>query len=151
MAHDARNVANELIRRARAVERPITPMQVQKLTYYCHAWMLGIYHRPLLTQSVEAWRLGPVIPDVYYSLRPFGGAPITSEIQVRDENYDREEENIIDQVSEKYGKFIGIQLSSMTHASGTPWYQTWHAKGQNAVIPDSLIEEHYAALVNEGS
>ena len=73
MEHDARSVANELIRRAHDAGRDITPMQVVKLAYYCHAWMLGLYHRPLLEQPIEAWRYGLVVPEIYRSLRRYGG------------------------------------------------------------------------------
>ena len=38
-------------------------MQVLKLVYYCHAWMLGLYGRPLIRQPIEAWRYGPVVPE----------------------------------------------------------------------------------------
>lgn len=41
MEHDSRSVANELIHRAHDAGRDITPMQVVKLAYYCHAWMLA--------------------------------------------------------------------------------------------------------------
>ena len=69
MEHDSRSVANELLRRAQDTGRDITPMQVVKLAYYCHAWMLGLYHRPLLEQPVEAWHYGPVVPEIYRRLR----------------------------------------------------------------------------------
>ena len=82
MEHDARSVANELIRRAHDSGRDINPMQALKLTYYCHGWMLGLYHEPLLQQAVEAWRYGPVVPEVYHSLRRYGGEPISRPIDL---------------------------------------------------------------------
>ena len=151
MEHDARSVANELICRAQGVNRDITPMQVLKLAYYCHAWMLGLYHRPLLEQPVEAWKLGPVVPDIYRSLRRYGGEPVRRVIDltslgVGERPYDRFETNVLDQVSEKYGTLTGIQLSAMTHAPGTPWHQIWNKYGRNAIIPDPIIEDYYARL-----
>ncbi len=144
MLHDARSVANELIRRAHEAEREITPMQVLKLVYYCHAWMLGIYGRPLIRQPIEAWRYGPVVPNVYRSLRQYGGDPIPLLIDgVPDDSYQREEQHIIDQVWEQYGPLTGLQLSSLTHAPGTPWDTTWRKWGQNAIIPNPLIARYY--------
>ena len=144
MEHDARSVANELIRRALRQDLKVTPLQVNKLVYFCHAWMLGIYHRPLLKQPVEAWRYGPVVPEVYRSLRRYGRYPISSMIGFGDEEYGVAETNIIDQVWEKYSPFSGIQLSAMTHAKGTPWHQVWSKWGQSAVIPDPIIEKYYS-------
>ena len=74
--HDARNVANSLISLAHDAPRKITPMQAMKLVYFCHAWMLALLHKPLIEQPVEAWRYGPVVPEVYRSLRRYGGEPI---------------------------------------------------------------------------
>lgn len=155
MEHDARSVANELLRRAHERGRDVTPMQVLKLAYYCHAWMLGLYHRPLLQQPVEAWRYGPVVPEIYHSLRRYGGEPIRRPIDlavdgIDEHDYDASETNIVDQVSEKYGHLSGIELSRMTHAPGTPWHQIWTKYGRNAVIPDPIIEDYYANQI-EGS
>ena len=155
MEHDARSVANELIRRAHERGQAVTPMQVLKLAYYCHAWMLGLYHRPLLQQPVEAWRYGPVVPEIYHSLRRYGGEPIRRPIDlavngIDEHDYDASETNIVDQVSEKYGRLSGIELSRMTHAPGTPWHQIWTKYGRNAVIPDPIIEDYYANQI-EGS
>ena len=149
MEHDARSVANELIRRALRDGRPITALQVIKLTYFCHAWMLGLYHRPLLEQPVEAWLYGPVVPEVYRSLRRYSGEPVTrpidlSTVGVEERTYDEIEKDLIDQVWEKYGHFSGVQLSAMTHTPGSPWDQVWEAAGQNAVISDPAIEKYYA-------
>ena len=35
----------------------------------------------------------------------------------------------------------------MTHAVGTPWHQVWTKYGQNAVIPDPIIEDYYSQQV----
>ena len=144
MLHDARSIANELIRRAHEAERTITPMQVLKLVYYCHAWMLGIYGRPLIRQPIEAWRYGPVVRELYRSIREYGGDPIPLLIDgAPDADYDSEEQRIIDQVWEQYGQLTGLQLSSLTHAVGTPWDITWRKWGRDAIIPNALIERFY--------
>ena len=150
MLHDARSVANKLIHLAHKADRDITPMQVMKLTYYCHAWMLGLYGQPLIEQPVEAWQYGPVVPDVYHSLRRYGREPVNRPIErVTGEDFSDLELNLIQQVSEKYGRFTGLQLSQLTHAPGTPWDQVWKQWGQNAIIPDPTIDLYYKKLVEE--
>ena len=156
MEHDARSVANQIIRRMKQLNRPVTPMQVLKLAYYCHSWTLGLYHRPLLKQPIEAWRYGPVVPEIYYSLRRYGAEPIGREIEldslgVEDFEYDDAERDLMDQVCNKYGHLTGIQLSAMTHAPGTPWDRVWKQFGQNAVIPDSMIEQFYSDLATNST
>ena len=63
--HTALAVADTLVRLARENEIPITPMQVQKLTYFSHAWNLGLGYGPLFQDAVESWQYGPVIRSVY--------------------------------------------------------------------------------------
>lgn len=147
MEHDARSVANEIIRRAHNASQSITHLQVMKMVYFSHAWMLGLRHEPLIRQPVVAWRYGPVVLDIYDSLKKFGGEPINRQIPGYEESYDSSETNLIDQVWEIYGngRFTGGQLSTMTHDKGTPWDQTMRKNGQNAVIPDPIIEDYYAA------
>ena len=147
--HDARAIANALIRRGIKRKQPRDPLQVIKLTYLCHGWMLGLYHRPMSTQPVLAWRYGPAIPVVYHEVKRYGRKPVLSLIRWQDEGFDGLEDDLIEQVFDAYGQFSGIDLSMMTHAKGTPWHQIWHREGKNAEIPNSLIEEHFVALLDE--
>ena len=144
MSHDARAVANSLIKRACDDSSPLTPLQIVKLVYFCHGWMLGLYKRPLIKQHIQAWLYGPVVVHVYRSLKRYGGEPVEVEIKVSKENFDEQEEDLIAQVYLEYGSLTGIELSKLTHALGTPWYKVWHENGRNAIIPNSLIQKHYA-------
>ncbi len=144
--HDARAIANFAI--SHGVERGerFTPLQVVKLAYLCHGWMLGLYDRPLSAQPVEAWQYGPVIPDVYHSVKGRGRSGVQNLIDVPDEDFEDQERDIMDQVCRLYGGYSGIELSQMTHAPGTPWEETWNKFGKNAIIPDELIRAHYKEL-----
>ena len=130
--HDARSVANYLVNKSIDDKNrlPFTPLQVMKLTYYCHAWMLAMHDKELIEQPVEAWQYGPVIADVYHGLRDWGGEFIDqySPIDGYDGNFDSDEKDTIDRIYEHYGRFDGIQLSALTHQKGTPWEQAWRGR-----------------------
>ena len=151
MAHDARAVANALIERANQENQPLTPMQIIKLVYICHGWMLGLYGRPLIRQSVEAWRYGPVVSALYQGLRQYGDTHVRQPISTDDGQFDEYEADLISQVWEKYKHLTGISLSRLTHAPGTPWHTIWNMQGQNSIIPQDLIEEHYARKARASS
>lgn len=144
MSHDARSVANALIDWAAENQRPFTPMQIIKLVYICHGWMLGLHGRPLIFQPVEAWQYGPVISTVYQGVKQFGGSHVTGKIEARDGEFDEIESDLIEQVCDKYSRLSGIALSRLTHAQDTPWHTIWNMYGQNSIIPNDLIEDHYA-------
>jgi uncharacterized phage-associated protein len=71
MAVRARVVANEFIRLARADERYFTPLQLIKLVYIAH-----VFQSPLITDRVEAWKYGPVIPDLHHAMKGYRAASV---------------------------------------------------------------------------
>lgn len=146
MEHDAQAVANSLIVRSLKDGNPLTPLQIIKLVYFCHGWMLGLYGRGLIRQQIQAWRYGPVIADVYHALKRYRDNPVRDHIDVPTEEFDELESDVIGQVYEKYGGLNGITLSRLTHAPGTPWDQVWSQEEKNSVIPNILIQEHYASM-----
>lgn len=142
-------VTNEFIRLAKADERSLTPLQLIKLTYIAHGWMLALYQRPLIIDRVEAWKYGPIIPDLYQLMKRYGADFVTDNLPGGNEVLSDEERDIIQQVYRVYGHLNGIQLSQLTHQPGTPWHQTWNVGDQNDVISNDLIAEHYRQMANE--
>ncbi len=152
MAYDARSVANEFIKQARNDGRTLTNMQLQKLVYIAHGYSLAILHRPLVKQSVEAWRYGPVIPDLYHALRQYKSGNVTEPINLLpSEELSETDHALVASVLNAYGQFSGTQLSTMTHKEGTPWREIYRPNAffNNDDIPDPLIAEHYLKLLNE--
>jgi uncharacterized phage-associated protein len=153
--HKPLAVANRILWLAQDSEDPdITPMQLIKLVYLSHGWMLGLYGRPLLDESVEAWRYGPVIRSVYNAVSRFRDKPVEYPLRQMfggqpEERFDDKEESVLKQVLDLYGPLDGISLSRLTHQRGSPWYQTWHSEGQNATISNDLIEHHFRDLYQE--
>ena len=150
--HSARFVANYLLQLAEASGKTLTPMQVIKLVYLCHGWLLGLLGLPLIRENVEAWRYGPVIPDLYKAVRQYRSDPVQGPLRDagNDAVFDEAERDIVAQVFQVYGDDSGIALSRLTHAPGTPWHITWNSEGQNSIISNDLIQEHFASLANDG-
>lgn len=128
----------------------ITPMQLIKLAYIAHGYMLGAHGKPLLDESVCAWQYGPVVPSVYHAVKDFRSNPVTV---VPGANaayqFDTAEKEVMASVARGYGKHDGIVLSTATHKPGTPWSVTWQAFGKSAPISNDLIECFYAALMKQ--
>ena len=141
--HDAREIVNWFIINGDL----LTPMQIIKLVYMSHGWMLGLQDRPLFRQDVKAWRYGPVVPDVYDELKVYGNLPVEEPIKGFGEgNLDEVELDLIEQVNELYSGFSGIRLSRITHVEGSPWHQIWMKQKRKATIPNELIKEYYKNL-----
>lgn len=142
--HDSKNVANRILARARDQNDTLTPMQILKLVYIAHGWMLGLYGRPLIGDEVQAWQYGPVIPRLYNAVRRFKSNPVEGPIPgIFPVEFDAAERSIIDQVYDIYGSLSGPELSRMTHAAGTPWALTYRPGEFGCVISNDVIEDHY--------
>lgn len=148
MAHTALQVADKFIRLGMSDGKKFTQMQLLKLVYIAHGWMLATSDEPLIVNQVEAWQYGPVIPDLYQELKYNGAKPITQPILSTATSFKEHEEQVIQFTFKNYGNFSAYQLSDITHAANTPWSQTF---GKGNHIPDNLIANHYKELYQKYS
>ena len=72
MPYDPKAIANYFLDLARAQEKALTPLKIQKLVYFANGWHLAIKGVPLINEQVEAWRFGPVIPSLYTHFERMG-------------------------------------------------------------------------------
>lgn len=143
-------IADKLLQLAEDYDKPLTPMQLIKLVYLCHGWMLGAYGRPLISDDVEAWRYGPVINNLYQEVKHFKDKPVhNSGYSNINEDLDEEESDIVKQVFDIYGARPALSLSSLTHELNTPWDITQKNSGYSSVISNDIIESHYNKLMLE--
>lgn len=148
--HNSNKIANEFLRLAKQDGRALTPMQLLKLVFIAHGWMLGLYGRPLICDTVQAWKYGPVIPDLYRSIRHFRNNPVTGVLATIDgTDLDEFETDLINQVFENYGQYTGIQLSMLTHQAGSPWHMVYKPNQADTVISNDLIKLYYSVKALE--
>ena len=146
--HDARNVANDFIRRGIDSEKPFDPLQIQKLTFFAHGYMLGIYGHPLVEDTYEAWKHGPVAPSVYYGLSYYGSSPVTEPLRLHpsdDRALSPIQLRVVDIVIDEYAHLSGWAMRNLTHRKGAPWRQVSDEQGW--FIPNGLIRRYYHNVV----
>ncbi len=142
--YSAESVANAFLELARRNGKFLTNMQLQKLVYIAHGYSLAKLGKPLFHNNIHAFEWGPVIPNLYKTLRHYGAGEVKELIptDAAPISEDGAEMEIIREVWQDYGDFSGLQLSDLTHRKGTPWSETWRIN-QFGVISDELIGEHY--------
>lgn len=148
--HDSKVVANRFLELAREAGDALTPMQVLKLVYIAHGWMLGLYGRPMIRDEIQAWQYGPVIPDLYDAMKRFRSNPVEGPLSVRLEELTLEEDDVVKQVYNVYGSHSGPALSRLTHQSGSPWDVSYKPGVFGVRISNDVIEDHYARLAQRG-
>lgn len=142
--YSAESAANAFLELARRNGKSLTNMQLQKLVYIAHGYSLAKLGKPLFHNNIHAFEWGPVIPNLYKTLRHYGAGEVKELIptDAAPIGEDSQEMEIIREVWQDYGDFSGLQLSDLTHRKGTPWSETWRIN-QFGVISDELIAEHY--------
>lgn len=146
--YNSRTVANSFLTLASQEEKVLTHMQVQKLSFLAHGWGLA-FDNHLINDEVQAWRYGPVFPQMYSAFQRFGHRPIPSLFFLPDGTapliQDDDDLELLEAVLNGYGHFSGPELSTLTHRPNSPWDQTYE-DGKNVVIPDRIIKRYFSEL-----
>ena len=140
--YDARQVANWFVQRAGREGKRLSIMQLLKLVYIAHGWYMEMSGAPLIRNKIEAWKHGPVIPDVYSAFRK-QGIDIKSPAPGHSAVMNSYVENVLEQIYQGYGKLPARRLSEMTHEPGGPWETASKKYGYFAPITNDLILSHY--------
>ena len=142
MTYDARQIANWFVARAAEDGRTLTIMSLLKLVYIAHGWHLEMHSKPLFNNKIEAWKHGPVIPDVYYEFRPQGinASKVDPDFDIPK---DLALTDFLEQIYTIYGSMSPFRLSDLTHTPGGPWETATSLGGWYATIPNEIIQSHY--------
>lgn len=131
-------------------KKSFTHLELEKIMYFSYCEYLREYHSPMFLEEFEAWRYGPVIPEVYHEFKKYS----RSKIKINDKDkllvwskimkfksYDKLL-RVIDKTLEEYGKCTARQLVDKSHEKDSPWYIVYRdGEGKNNKIPKELIEE----------
>lgn len=135
MARSARDVAAEIRRRSPG----IGVKKLHKLLYYCQGHHLAGQGRPLFSESVSAWDMGPVIGKLWHAEK----TPTTETGRV---HLDEAELNTIGYVLSRYGRLSARDLEHMTHGE-SPWQRADvdRAPSGSAQIKTEWLLEYFLA------
>lgn len=148
MAYYAAQIANYFIERGQKDGVTVDPLKVQKLVYLAHGWYLHFHHALLVSDQIEAWKYGPVVPGLYFAFRRNGAKTIAERAKVPDCAPYLNEKTIsfLNQIWHCYGRWSGIDLSMLTHETNCAWdlaRRTNDTPWNDAVIPNELIEDEF--------
>lgn len=151
--YTASHVANYFLAQAKKERRNLSHLKLQKLVYIAYGWCWEILGRRLFKDRIEAWRYGPVVPDLYHEFKHCGWQPIRQwsahydfdnrEFIIPEIQLDGRVAGVLHKVWEAYKPFSARQLRNMTHSDGTPWSETYEPD-KNLKIGDEKIKRHFA-------
>lgn len=157
--YSAKSIANYFIQLGIAAGSPVDHQKLQKLVYFAHGVYLGIFGKPLISERVEAWKFGPVVPAIQKAFRRYGIRPITElALEIDDDALtiaqipsDKSVLRVLDTVWEAYGRYSGSELSWMAQKEGTPWAEIFKQQGEWSWIPDQSISDWFKSRLAKAS
>lgn len=125
-------------------------MKLQKLVYYAQAWSLAWTEEPLFEDDFQAWRNGPVSPQLYAAHKGEYKVSAAS-IAGHPSNLTADQKDTINKVLDYYGDKSPQWLSDLTHAEG-PWQEARQEAGVcegescEKTISKATLLEYYSGL-----
>ena len=121
-------------------------MKLQKLAFYAQVQHLVTTGAPLFPEDFQAWRGGPVVPELYalhrgmFLIRP--GELVSGDSSALTDV----ERALIDGVCSALGDMTGAELSERTHLE-SPWLNAREGLSpsdpSNAVITQETMQSYY--------
>ncbi|MFF2029528.1 Panacea domain-containing protein [Arthrobacter sp. NPDC058192] len=128
----------------------MSTMKLQKLCYYSQGWHLAWEGKPLFRARIEAWRLGPVVRELYAYHRLEASVDVWEKGDASQLSHT--ERSVIDDVLAAYKNMSGLQLSELTHQE-EPWLKARGSShpgaSSNQEVKISDMEAHFRALAQE--
>ena len=121
--------------------RPINNLRLQKLLYFVQAQFLVERGHPIFDADIEAWSVGPVVPEAFHTFKFHADC----EIPPRDLDYDLnwihyEDRKSIDMILEDCSKYSTAQLIKITVLQD-PWKRARHTR--NLKIKNEDIKKFF--------
>jgi len=157
--YSASVIARFFVRKGIENKQYVTQMKLQKMVYFAHGLHLAMHGKPLVNEEFEAWKFGPVVPDIYSTYKQWGSAMINQDNDdVLMWALNRTDSDVLaDSVEEAINMtweitkdVSGFRLSEWTHADGGPWKQAYKPY-YNCPIPNESIQQYFKAIFNVGA
>jgi uncharacterized phage-associated protein len=117
----------------------ITHLKLQKLAYYAQSASLAFYDSALFSETLEAWKHGPVVPELYDTYKEHKGSPLPKVVFAEKNVYSAVERRLMDDVYTFFGQYAAWKLRDMTHEE-TPWQEAFPTKG---VIAHTSMQSYF--------
>lgn len=136
--YDALDVSKHIIEYGYKIRSLVTNLRLQKLLYFVQAEHLAREEKPCFFNRIEAWRWGPVVPDVYRNYAIFGSMAIpvvVDELPPVEENVRR----LMESVSNHFKKYFAWDLVDITHGNG-PWKMCYGNSECSEITPQVILD-----------
>jgi uncharacterized phage-associated protein len=157
MSYSASLIAYAFVKKGIEEGRPLTQMKLQKMVYFAQGIHLALHKEPLVKDVFQAWKYGPVIPNIYHTYKYYGSSPIMDTDWILLSQFEEKALTTIDEKAKGTIDYTwdllkdtnAIKLSNWTHEEGSPWQKSY-VEGINDVdIPNGAIQTYFEGFLEK--
>ena len=97
------------------IAKGVTPLKLQKLLFYSQVWYFIKHGRLLFNDEIQAWVLGPVVPNVWQNFKFIRRGDVINKRHIQKEITNNQVVNHLNEVWGIYGNYTGLELVDLTH------------------------------------
>jgi uncharacterized phage-associated protein len=154
MSYPASLIAYAFVKKGIDEGKFVTQMKLQKLVYFAQGAHLAKYNKALINETFQAWRYGPVIPEIYQDFKLYGSRPITDTSEfIPSSTYSppfRLDADALDSINYTWGvlkDFSAMSLSHWTHQPNGPWSKVYDPDTKSTPINNNEIKQYFEKLI----
>lgn len=117
----------------------LTNLRLQKLLYFIQFFFFLKYDSPCFSNRMEAWDLGPVIPDAYHYYKKYGAKDIPVEQGNTSPLLNKDDQVLIARIIDSLSAYSTFQLVNITHGQA-PWRDNYVAYDSHEIKQADLKE-----------
>jgi len=127
----------------------ITNVKLQKVLYLAYGLYLCLTNEELFQSPIYAWKLGPVVPDIYSEFKDFGRSVITTKAAILLDDDSGEvvfpelprnfKTKPLDIACTGYGQKRAWDLVDITHDKASAWGKHYIEGKMNIILPKEDI------------
>jgi len=135
----------------------ITNLKLQKVLYIAYGLHLCLFEQRLFESEIQAWRLGPIVYDIYRGFKQCGDGIITTNATAIDPKTGEFFEPQLDAdinpralniACTAYGQRIAWNLVDITQDENSAWKKNYINGKNGVIIPDADISIEFEAKIS---
>lgn len=151
------DICRHVINYSNQCDYGVSNLKLQKILYFIQAYFLinSREKEPCFLERIEAWDLGPVVPEAYREYKQYGGGDIPSitayfkfdegnlwnceKIPYEDNVITEEDCSLIDEVVDRFSTYTATDLVNLTHQQA-PWKKAYIPNMNNEITVEAIKE-----------
>lgn len=134
-----KDIARYIIITENQNDTPISNLRLQKLMYFVQASLVTAKRNLYFCNGMQAWKYGPVIPEIYKEYRFYGSQNIIEEIEYDDMKICTDDKEIIDSTLQFLRDLSTSHLIEISHKQD-PWIDSWRNEETKEITRCQMVK-----------